>query len=86
MPRISAFHGVVITMYYREHGVPHFHARYADYAASIAIDTLDFLEGALPAATLRLVREWAELHRDELMANWERARNKDPLEGIEPLP
>jgi hypothetical protein len=86
MPRISAFHGVVITMYYREHGTPHFHACYAEHDASIAIDTLNLFEGVLPAAILRLVREWAELHRDELMANWERARSKDPLEEIEPLP
>jgi hypothetical protein len=86
MPRISAFHGVVITMYYREHGVPHFHARYAEHDASVAIDTLDVLEGSLPRPTLGLVREWAELHRDELTANWERARDKDPLEEINPLP
>lgn len=78
MPRISAFHGIVITMYYREHGVPHFHARYAEHNASVAIDTLDVLEGSLPSPALTLVRRWAELHRGELVTNWEHARNKDP--------
>jgi len=68
MPRLSAFHGIGITMYYREHGVPHFHARYAEHDASVAIDTLDVLEGSLPGPTLGLVRKWAELHRDELTA------------------
>lgn len=82
----GAFHGIVITMYYREHGVPHFHARYAERDASIAIATLDVLEGSLPGRALGLVREWAKLRRDELMANWERARRKDPLLEIDPLP
>jgi hypothetical protein len=86
MPRISAFHGIVITMYYREHGVPHFHARYAEHDASVAIDTLEVLEGFLPGPTLGLVREWAGMHRDELTANWERARGKGPLKEIDPLP
>ena len=40
MPRISAFYGIVIAMFYEEHGVPHFHARYAEHDASIAIATL----------------------------------------------
>lgn len=76
----------MITMYYREHGVPHSHARYAEHDASVAIDTLDVLEGSLPNPALGLVRKWAGLHRDELTANWERARCKDPLEEIDPLP
>ena len=29
VPRISEFYGIVIAMYYREHGMPHFHATYA---------------------------------------------------------
>jgi hypothetical protein len=86
MPRISAFHGVVISMYYREHGVRHFHARYAEHDASVAIDTLNVLEGSLPTPILALVRMWAELHRDELAANWERARRRDPLQEVDPLP
>jgi predicted metallo-beta-lactamase superfamily hydrolase len=30
MPRISAFYGIVIAMYYRDHHPPHFHAIYAE--------------------------------------------------------
>lgn len=86
MPRISAFYGIVIAMYYDEHGVPHFHARYAEHDASIAIDTLEILGGSLPRRALTLVREWAEQHREELEANWERARDEQPLEAIEALP
>jgi hypothetical protein len=86
MPRISSFYGIVITMYYKEHGVPHFHIRYAEHDASISIETLEVLGGSVPKRALRLAREWAEAHRDELTANWELARVEDPLEEIPPLP
>jgi len=86
MPRISSFYGIVISMYYDEHGVPHFHVYYAEHDASIAIETLEILGGSLPRRAQRLVTEWAELHRDELLANWQRARDEQPLEDIEPLP
>jgi len=56
MPRISEFYGIVIAMYYAEHGVPHFHARYAGQEASVAIETLEVLAGSLPERALRLVR------------------------------
>jgi hypothetical protein len=85
VPRISSFYGIVIAMYYDEHGRPHFHAHYAERKASIAIDTLEVLGGSLPRRALGFVREWAEQHRDELDANWERARDEEPLEPIEPL-
>lgn len=84
MPRISEFYGIVIAMYYAEHG-PHFHALYAGEDASIAIESLDVLAGSLPDRALRLVREWATLHRVELEANWNRARDGQPLERIPPL-
>jgi len=86
MPRVSSFYGIVIAMYYKEHGPPHFHVRYAECDASIAIETSEVLAGSLPRRALKLVREWASLHRGELAANWERARAEEPLEEIEPLP
>lgn len=85
MPRLSTFYGIVVAMYYAEHGVPHFHALYSGEEASIEIETLDVLAGSLPERALRLVREWAELHRVELEANWQRARDQQPLEAIDPL-
>lgn len=86
MPRISEFYGIVIAMYYAEHGVPHFHARYAGREASVAIETLDVLAGSLPDHALRLVREWGSLHQAELGLDWQRARADQPLEPIAPLP
>jgi hypothetical protein len=58
MPRISAFYGIVVTMYSSDHAPPHFHARYGEYEAQIIIDTGDPLAGQLPIRALRLIREW----------------------------
>lgn len=86
MPRISAFYGIVIAVYFREHGLPHFHAKYAGQEASVAIETLEVLAGSLPDRALRLVREWAALHQEQLEENWRRAREDEPLDAIPPLP
>lgn len=87
MPRISAFYGITIWMYWNEgvHARPHFHARYADQAASVDLSGA-VIAGSLPRRALALVAEWAALHEDELLANWERARRDDQLRPIEPLP
>jgi hypothetical protein len=85
VPRISQFFGIVISIYFRDHAPPHFHARYAEHEASITIDTLHVHEGSLPHRALGLVLEWASLHREELVANWDRAVVGDPVERIAPL-
>ena len=87
MPRISYFYGIQIAMYWneRDHPVAHFHAEYGEHLASIAIDG-SLLGGTLPPRALRMVREWGRLHHDELLANWERARQREPLDPIDPLP
>jgi hypothetical protein len=86
VPRISSFYGIVIAMYYREHGIPHFHAHYGGREASISIQSLEILEGYLPPRVIRLVNRWARLHREELLENWDRAKRKEALEIIAPLP
>jgi Domain of unknown function (DUF4160) len=55
--RISAFYGIVIAMYYRDHAPPHFHAIYGEHEATVVIETLEVLGGYLPTRALRLVRE-----------------------------
>jgi hypothetical protein len=86
VPRISEFYGIVIAMYYREHGVPHFHATYAGETVVVSIESGDAIAGTVPARALRLIQEWAGLHRNELRLNWARAREDAPLERIDPLP
>jgi hypothetical protein len=73
-------------MYYREHGVPHFHALYGEYQASISILSLEILGGYLPSRAIRLVNRWALLHREELLENWDLAEREEVLESIAPLP
>jgi hypothetical protein len=84
MPEISRFLGIVIAMFYRDHEPGHFHAKYGDYEISVQIAD-GLVEGAFPRRALRHVLEWYELHRDELAADWERARRGEPLAPIPPL-
>ena len=84
MPEISRFLGIVIGMFYSEHGRPHFHAVYGEQEASIEIDG-GVVHGSLPPRALRLVLEWSSLHRAELDENWRLAREGRPLNRIAPL-
>jgi hypothetical protein len=81
---ISRFFGIVIAMYYDEHGQPHFHARSGGQEVSVEIESL-LVRGEFAGTGLRLVLDWAELHKPELRENWERARRGFPLVPIEPL-
>lgn len=85
MPELSRFFGIRIFMYYAEHAPPHFHARYAGQVAAIEIESLAVIKGGLPGRALGLVVEWAQSHRAELTANWERARKARALLPIDPL-
>jgi hypothetical protein len=88
MPAISMFFGIVIYMYFFDdeaHHTPHVHAKYQGQSASLAISDASVLAGELPRAKLRLVQAWIEIHREELMADWELAVNGNPPFQIEPL-
>jgi hypothetical protein len=85
MPTLAVFFGITIRMYYDDHAPPHFHAYYQGHSASISIETLAILEGALPHRALALVVEWACAHRDELRADWARAAAHEPLIPIDGL-
>jgi hypothetical protein len=81
------FYGIIIRMYYApgEHNPPHFHAYYNEFRATLSIDTLELTSGELPRRQLRLVQAWAELHRDELNANWQMVTNGEEPCRIQPL-
>jgi hypothetical protein len=87
MPTISMFYGIIIRMYYApaEHNPPHFHAYYNEHKATFGLDTLELLDGGLPRRQLRLVQAWAELHQDELKADWQMATNGEEPYPIQPL-
>lgn len=85
MPRISAFFGIAIRMFYNDHMPAHFHAEYGDAEAVYEIDTLQLMRGGLPRRAHAMVVEWATLHRSQLWEDWERARQELPLMEIDPL-
>lgn len=85
MPCVSQFFGIAIYLYYSDHLPPHFHAEYGGSEALYEIATLRVYRGKLPRRVHSMVIEWADLHRTELMENWERAREGHPLVEIEPL-
>ncbi len=85
MPTISQFFGIMIRMFYRDHNPPHFHAVYAEYRASFEIKTGKVIEGEMPKTATKLINQWRELHIDELLRNWEKAREEQVPDKIEPL-
>ena len=84
MPEISNFYGIIITMLYKEHNPPHFHVKYGEYRAQITIQE-GTIKGNLPRRALNLVYEWLDLHRDELLENWNRMEKRETLQKIAPL-
>jgi hypothetical protein len=84
MPEISRFLGIIIAMFYRDHAPPHFHAIYGEYEITVEIES-GIINGRFPKRALKLVFEWLELHRDELLENWRLAEDRRPLNKIEPL-
>ncbi|MBM3269425.1 MAG: DUF4160 domain-containing protein [Candidatus Sericytochromatia bacterium] len=86
MPELSRFYGIVIRMFYDDHGTPHFHAAYGGQTAAFRIDPPGLLVGRLPPRALGLVVEWAGLHRDELLGAWEAAKFGQTPSPIDPLP
>ena len=87
MPEISRFYGLVIYIYWDEgsYHVPHFHVRYNEFEASIAIENYSKLSGWLPAKAMSLTIEWAVIHQAELLENWELMRNGNQPKRIKGL-
>jgi hypothetical protein len=85
LPELSRFLGISLLMYFDDHNPPHFHVRYNDYRALISIDELKVLEGHLPARILGVVVEWAELHKEELMQDWDMVKATGKYFKIAPL-
>lgn len=82
------FHGILIRMYTlatKHHNLPHLHARFAEYEASINILDAELLAGELPRKQMRLVQAWIELHQDERMADWALASSGQKPFRIDPL-
>ena len=88
MPTISMFYGILVRMFFKDvekHHAPHFHAEYQDCVAVYSIETGVILDGEFPPNKHKLVLEWIESHKEELLANWALAVAGKPLQNIRGL-
>ncbi len=88
MPVVSAFYGLIISLYYRDnkrHHKPHVHVWYQDSEVVLSIPDGDILEGSIPSNKMKLVQAWMEIHRDELLADWKLAADGQQIFKIDPL-
>jgi len=84
MPELSRFYGIIIRMFVEvgvPHHRPHFHAYYQDQVGIFSLQPIERIAGELPRRPRRLVEAWAELHQEELLADWQRLQA-----GQAPLP
>jgi len=81
MPEISRFYGIIVYMFFNDHNPPHFKVKYGEFEANIRISNGEILNGDLPVSKLKLVRAWAEIHKDELQKMWD----SKEFHKIEPL-
>ena len=86
MPEISRFYGIIIAMFAKDHFPPHFHALYGEFKGIFEIESGELIEGSLPGRAVRLVQDWAEIHRNELLENWKESLKDNPeFKKIDPL-
>jgi hypothetical protein len=82
------FYGLIISMYYldtKQHHLPHIHVRYQEDEAIFSIPDGDLLDGSIQTRKVKLVQAWIEIHKEELMADWELASQGETVFKIEPL-
>ena len=88
MAIISMFYGIIVSLYFfdnRQHKSPHIHVRYQGQEAVFSIPDGDLKEGKIPANKIRLVQAWIEIHKEDLIADWELATAGQEIFKIEPL-
>lgn len=84
MPELCRFLGIIIFMNFNDHSPPHFHAKYGEYQISIQIQS-GIIEGKFPKRALKLVLEWYEMYRNELLDNWNSIMETGEFNKIAPL-
>ncbi|WP_020482539.1 DUF4160 domain-containing protein [Methylomonas sp. MK1] len=85
MPYVSMFFGIIIRMFHNDHNPPHFHAEYQGQRGVFGMDG-NMIKGNISSKTAKkLIQEWALLHQEELMQNWQKANQGKQIDRIEPL-
>jgi len=88
MPVISVFYGLIVMMYFydnKKHHLPHIHVKYQNDEAVFSIIDGNLIEGKLPKNKIKLVEAWIEIHREDLIADWQLAIEGQRIFKIEPL-
>jgi hypothetical protein len=85
MPEISAFYGIIIRMFSDDHNPPHFHAYYNEFEVLVSIQNFRVLRGYFPPKALGMIMEWAEIHKEELLEDWNLAISLKHTFKIDPL-
>jgi len=71
-------------MFFNEHNPPHFHAEYGEYRVVVNLND-EVVNGFMPKRALKLIFEWLDLHKEELINNWEKCKNDTSPDKINPL-
>ena len=82
MPIIARFYGILIKMYFKEHGVPRFHAIYGEFNGVFNLKTLEMIEGDMPSRAMKMVKDWAKKYNSDLMEMWKTQKYRQ-LPGLE---
>jgi len=88
VPELSRFYGIIIRMFMEaggQHHRPHFHAYYGEDVAIYVVSPIELIAGSLPRRQQRFVEAWAELHEDELIADWQLLQSGQVPLAIAPL-
>lgn len=88
MPELSRFFGIIIRMFSEpseRHHAAHFHAYYQENVAVFGISPVEIVTGSMPLRQQRLIEAWAELHQDELLADWKLLQDGKRPAPIDPL-
>lgn len=75
MPRVAFFFGISIYMYLDDHGVPHCHAIYGDYAGSFSLQSGELMAGEIPPQQAKKIKDFILANQTELMEKWNEFSN-----------
>ncbi len=75
MPRIAFFFGISIYMYMDDHGVPHCHGVYGDYAGSFVLEDGELIAGEMPPAQKNKIKAFILANKEDLMEKWNELSN-----------
>lgn len=88
MPTISMFYGILVLMYFRDnqrHHLAHIHVRYQGEESAVSIEDGSILDGSMRPKQLKMVQVWIDIHKEELLLDWELAVNGEAPFRIAPL-